>query len=125
MQTVIHAKSAVENREPVDLEYGQIAVNYHFRYPRLYVRNTRDEIVAINQQATTSRRGVAEIATRNQALGGTNNTTIITPKRLEQVISELGLDGIFDGGDAAGNTVIDNGSASTTDFNFTMDGGNA
>lgn len=125
MQTVLHVKSAVRDKEPVDLEYGQIAVNYHHNWPRLYVRNTRDEIVAINPQATTSVRGVAEIATRSQAIAGANNTTIITPKRLQQVISELGLDGIFDGGDAAGNTVIDNGTASTTDFNFTMDGGNA
>lgn len=125
MQTVLHVKSGVRDKEPDDLELGQIAVNYHHNWPRLYVRNTRNQIVAINPQATTNIRGMAEISTRNQAITGTNNTTIITPKRLEQVLSEYGLGGIFDGGDANGNTVIDNGDASTTEFAFTLDGGGA
>lgn len=125
MQTVLHIKSGVRDKEPTNLELGEIAVNYHWNWPRLYIRNNRDEIVAINPQATTTRRGMAEIATRKQALAGTDNTTIITPKRLLQVLNEYGVGGIFDGGDANGNTVIDNGSAATEDFAFTLDGGAA
>ena len=110
---VTHPRSAVRGKVPsVDaLLYGQIAVGYHYAEPTLWVRNTRDEVVAINPQATTSVKGMAEIATRSQALAGTNNTTIITPKRLAQVLQELALGGNEDGGDANGNTIIDGGGA--------------
>lgn len=121
---VTHARSAVRGKVPaVDaLRYGQIAVGYHHAEPTLWIRNTRDEVVAINPQATTNRRGMAEIATRNQALAGANNTTIITPKRLAQVLQELSLGGSQDGGDANGNTVIDGGGALAA-FTGVLDGG--
>lgn len=104
------------------LLYGQIAVGYHHSAPTLWIRNTRDEVVAINPQATTSRRGMAEIATRSQAIAGANNTTFITPKRLAQVLQELALGGNEDGGDANGNNTIDGGGA-VANFLTTLDGG--
>jgi hypothetical protein len=78
--------------------------------------------VAINPKATTRVRGIAQIATRNEALNGTNNTDIITPKRLAQVLQELNLGGNEDGGDANGNNTIDGGGA-VANFLNTLDGG--
>ena len=102
--------------------YGQIAVGYHHSAPTLWIRNTQDEVVAINPKATTRVRGIAQIATRNEALNGTNNADIITPKRLAQVLQELALGGNEDGGDANGNQWIDGGGA-VPNFLAVMDGG--
>ena len=104
------------------LLYGQIAVGYHHNAPTLWIRNTRDEVVAINPRATTKVRGIAQIATRSEALNGTNNTDIITPKRLAQALQELSLGGNEDGGDANGNTIIDGGGA-VANFQAVLDGG--
>lgn len=125
VQTVLHLKTAVRDRAPSDLQLGQIAVNFNWRSPTLWIKDSRDDIVAINPQATTSRQGMAELATRSQAIAGTNNTTIITPKRLAQVLFELNIGGDINGGDAAGNVVIDGGSAATTVFATSIDGGQA
>ena len=102
--------------------YGQIAVGYHHSAPTLWIRNTRDEVVAINPRATTKVRGIAQIATRGEALNGTNNSDIITPKRLAQVLQELALGGNEDGGDANGNTIINGGNA-VPNFFAVLDGG--
>lgn len=121
---VTHPRSAVRAKVPSvnTLLYGQIAVGYHHAEPRLWIRNSRDEVVAINPQATTSVTGMAQIATRNEAIDGTNNTTIITPKRLAQVLQELALGGNEDGGNANGTTVIDGGGA-IANFLAVLDGG--
>ena len=121
---VTHPRSAVNGKVPAvdSLLYGQIAVGYHHAAPTLWIRNTRDEVVAINPRATTRVRGIAQIATRNEALNGTNNADIITPKRLAQVLQELSLGGNEDGGDANGNTIIDGGSA-VPNFQAVLDGG--
>ena len=123
VQIVTHAKTAVRGRKPADLLYGQIAVGYEYREPTLWIKNTRDEIVAINPQATVQVRGMAQIATRNEALNGTNNKDIITPKRLAQVLQELNIGGSINGGDAQGNVWIDGGSAAQNNFTSTIDGG--
>ena len=121
---VTHPRSAVKGKVPSveALLYGQIAVGYHHSEPTLWIRNTRDEVVAINPKATTRVRGIAQIATRNEALNGTNNTDIITPKRLAQVLQEMAAGGTEDGGDANGNTWIDGGGA-TPNFLSVLDGG--
>ena len=121
---VLHSRSAVNGKVPAvdSLLYGQIAVGYHHNAPTLWIRNTRDEVVAINPRATTKVRGIAQIATRNEALNGTNNQDIITPKRLAQVLQELALGGNEDGGDANGNNTIDGGGAVANFLNI-LDGG--
>lgn len=121
---VTHPRSAVRDKVPsVDsLLYGQIAVGYHHRSPTIWIRNNRDEVVAINPQATTGQKGMAEIASKAEALAGTDNSRIITPKRLAQVLQELSLGGSQDGGDANGNTVIDGGGALAA-FTGVLDGG--
>lgn len=121
---VLHSRSAVNGKVPAvdSLLYGQIAVGYHYNAPTLWIRNTRDEVVAINPRATTKVRGIAQIATRDEALNGTNNTDIITPKRLAQVLQTLSLGGNEDGGDANGNNTI-NGGGAVANFLNTLDGG--
>lgn len=106
------------------LLYGQIAVGYNAAEPFLWIRNSADQVVAINPRATTRVRGMAEIATRNEALNGTNNQHIITPKRLAQVLLEMNVGGNEDGGDANGNIWIDGGGASPN-FLAVLDGGMA
>ena len=121
---VTHPRSAVKGKVPSvnSLLYGQIAVGYNAAEPTLWIRNSADQVVAINPQATTRLRGIAQIATRGEALNGTNNKDIMTPKRVAQVLQELNVGGNEDGGDANGNIWIDGGGASPN-FLAILDGG--
>ena len=44
------------------------------------------------EQATETSQGTAEIATLGEAIGGTDDTRIVTPKKLEDYIISTGID---------------------------------
>ena len=82
-----HKRSAVAGKQPqpVDLEYGEIAVNYEAADPALYIRDTADAIRKIGTQpdATETVKGIAEIATTAEANAGTDDQKIVTPLKLK------------------------------------------
>ena len=61
-----HKRSAVAGKkpQPVDLEYGEIAVNYEAADPALYIRDTADAIRKIGTQpdATVAAKGIVQLA---------------------------------------------------------------
>ena len=82
-----HKRSAVAGKQPqpVDLEYGEIAVNYEAADPALYIRDTADAIRKIGSQpdATETVKGIAEIATTAEVTAGTDDQRIVTPLKLK------------------------------------------
>jgi len=117
---ILLKKSAVRDKVPAvsSLSYGELAIGYHHSYPTLWCLNTRDEVVQINPKASTSKRGMAEIATRTETLAGKDNIRFVTPKRLKQWGQDNIPDLIFDSGGADGVISLDNGTADLPDVAF-------
>ena len=111
--TILLKKSAVKDRVPAPeaLEYGELAIGFHHSWPALFLKDNRDAVRMIAPPSSTKIRGLAEIATRTEALDGKDNERYITPKRLKQWGQINVPDWIFDSGGADGLTSIDNGTA--------------
>ena len=129
---VLHPRSAVENKKPAaaGLQYGQIAVGYNAAAPLLWIKNTDNQVVAINPLATEGLAGLSKRATQAQVLDGTNATAYVSPRTLAEKLAslDLGEGGCgncppLDGGNANGDVVIDGGSALQFIFSWILDGG--
>lgn len=112
---VLLKKSSVVGRKPDDLLLGELALGFNSQQPRLWFKDSDGAIQHLNR----------DIATLEQARAGTDNTTIITPKLLSQILSGMTFDmsGSVDGGDVNGQSFIDGGSPDTTQFATQADGG--
>jgi len=79
-----HKRSAVKGKapQPADLDYGEIAVNYEATDPALYVKDSANAVRKIGTQpdASTTAKGIIQLATAAEVLAGTDALKAVTPK---------------------------------------------
>jgi hypothetical protein len=78
-------RSAVKDKQPLpaDLEYGELAVNYNKDSVRLYTKasdNTVAEVGGKPADASTTAKGIIQLATAAEVLAGTDLVKAVTPK---------------------------------------------
>lgn len=116
MQTVLHRKSAIAGRVPAALELGEIAVGFAAADPVLWLRDTDDQVVRVTKR----------IATQAEVDAGLSTDTIVTPATLARLLDGWnpgqGQGGGPNGGNAAGDVLLDGGDADPTFTSF-LDGG--
>lgn len=100
---------------PADLDIGELAINAHATSPAAYIKNTAGQVINLVGPATTSAKGVAQLADAAAVAAGTADRVVTADqlKATNDAVSAASAGGITALSGTAPITVTGTGNART------------